>query len=440
MYVAWKIQKSNWSIASVRYRFWLPYVSLKDDFRFSIYTSGQDVVLDGKLNGIVYVKSLFSGDLDQARELKKQGVFIVYDLCDNIFYLPEYYKNIGEQSRLKQSLVESSILKEFLLLADCVTVPSETLKEELFGVVPTISRIEILPDPIMPDIKEPWGGLRTHQYLDYIFGHGKRWGVYKSLQLICFFLLLKIPRHLFSVSLRILQKTHDFVNAIIFPTMFNFFRVRAVAAAERNALLSNVSNLGEGAEIESPSVAVNEKRKLLWFGNGGRENLFGITDLVCLKKELEELNQEVPIVLTIISNDRGLFEKHILNMRIETRYIQWSEEIVIQELAKTDVVILPNSDNSFSRCKSANRALLSLYHEKPVVVSCNPSLADLEGAVLFENWRVNIKAYLTEANLRHSHLEQARRILSEKFSVEAYVASWRKVLLSTNQTRQEFKV
>lgn len=436
MHIAWKIQTTNWSIASVRYRFWLIFSGLGKGWKKSIYCGKQELFFQDMPDIMIFVKTVSRYDFNQAVQLKKSGVFVLYDLCDNLFYLPDFFKSNGDAEKLKQAEDHAEVLRGFLLLADCVTVPTVELKNALISYLPDIKRIEVLPDPVMPQIKQPFGGLRFYQYFNYLFGHGWRWGLFKSLQTLNSLFLYSLPKYLFSKIQKCLGRLAGFINSRILECLFKILNMQVmevkteeIASMEPTPSPSMLSR----DTGESPLVNLETRKdfkKLLWFGNAGREGLFGITDLLGLQSDLEKLYEEIPFTLTVVSNDENLYKKHLKNMRFHSEYLSWSESVVENELVNADVVILPNSENSFSRCKSANRTLLALSRGKPVVASSNPSLMALEGGVLFDDWYSNVKTYLLDEELQKKHIKEAENKISSHFTYESYISSWEKILES----------
>src|SRR5690606_29467215 len=62
-------------------------------------------------------------------------------------------------------------------------------------------------------------------------------------------------------------------------------------------------------------------KKILWFGNGGIPNIYGITDLLLIKKELEEIFIRTPFTLIVCSNNKEIFDDHISPLALKSSFV-----------------------------------------------------------------------------------------------------------------------
>jgi hypothetical protein len=85
---------------------------------------------------------------------------------------------------------------------------------------------------------------------------------------------------------------------------------------------------------------------------------------------------------------------------------------------------MPSGLDPFSLCKSANRAVLALANGVPVVASYLEALAPLRDALIIDDWRAGIDAYLFEPSLAPAHLALARPLLAAEYSIEAIGRKW----------------
>lgn len=416
-----------------------------------VICSGQIVPINRVPDIVVFVKTSQASDLIQAICLKNMGARIVYDLCDNLFHKTDYYMQIEDLKRWQSSYDMCQVIKKFLTISDCVVVPTETLRDCLLEIVPDIKRIIVFPDPVILHLKEPQLGLKYFQFIEYMFGYGWRWAFYKCIQVLNALLFVKVPAFIYAhfkfarllklpdyLLMRLqflLFRIGAFVNNKVLSYFSRIMKIRSISGLEvQNEIMqeshTDLTIIEDGKRPGIENSLVKDPKNILWFGNVGLEGLFGISDLLVVKDELEALYKEVPFTLTVISNDQGLFEKLIRPLMFESVYLEWSEAVLENALTATDVVIVPQSKNKFSSCKSANRPLLALSHGVPVIASSNPSLRGLEDAVLIENWQANIKNCFHDKEMTRRLVEEGRAIISRQFMPEKFVSSWEDLLIS----------
>jgi glycosyltransferase involved in cell wall biosynthesis len=175
------------------------------------------------------------------------------------------------------------------------------------------------------------------------------------------------------------------------------------------------------------------RRKVVWFGKHGTSHSdAGMKGLLVTVPYLESLNRRVPIELVIISNNRAKFSAHFSQLGIRTRYCRWSNESVYQEMKDADVFLMPNATDSFSACKSANRALLALASGVPVVATQLESLEPLRDAIVLDDWLGGLERYLFDESARAADLRRADKIIDRDFSINAIGNLWSLLLQSQN--------
>jgi hypothetical protein len=129
------------------------------------------------------------------------------------------------------------------------------------------------------------------------------------------------------------------------------------------------------AQVKAEMPGNSALKRIVWFGNHGAAHArFGMLDLLEIREALETVAREHPVELVVISNNRGKYESHIKPLAIPSRYVEWSPGAVDAWLGKAAAVVLPNSLDAFSICKSANRTVLALAHGAPVVATRTPAL------------------------------------------------------------------
>jgi hypothetical protein len=165
--------------------------------------------------------------------------------------------------------------------------------------------------------------------------------------------------------------------------------------------------------------------RVIWFGHHGSfQSEFGMSLLKPVIEELERAHRDRPIELVIISNNRRKFDALTHDVRIFTRYETWSSERVFFELSRANLFVMPSGTDAFAVCKSANRAVLALANNVPVVAGYLESLEPLRDVVVLDDWRAGIEAYLFGGHTAKEHLRRARLILAEQYSVGAIGRQW----------------
>lgn len=172
-----------------------------------------------------------------------------------------------------------------------------------------------------------------------------------------------------------------------------------------------------------------ETARVIWFGrHGSFHSEFGMGLLKPVIEELERAHRDRPIELVVISNNRVRFDALTHGVKIFTRYEAWSNERVFFELSRADLFAMPSAADPFSVCKSANRAVLSLANNVPVVATYLEALEPLRDVIMLDDWRAGIDAYLFGRHTAKEHLRRAAPILAEHFSTEAIGRQWNIIL------------
>jgi glycosyltransferase involved in cell wall biosynthesis len=169
--------------------------------------------------------------------------------------------------------------------------------------------------------------------------------------------------------------------------------------------------------------------RVIWFGRHGTfHSESGMGLLRPVIEQLERAHRERPIELVVISNNRIRFDALTHDVKIFTRYETWSNERVFFELSRADLFVMPSARDPFSLCKSANRAVLALANNVPVVASYLESLEPLRDAMVIDDWQAGIRGYLFNPDLVADHLARARPILADQFSTAAIARMWNAAL------------
>ena len=450
----WKTNDLNINIASVRYRclFPLHYLELLG-IKSCIYSKNDQIQFNGQTDIIIFVKSFTSHDLYLAEQAKKAGVSIILDICDNIF-LQDY---LGENT---QNVAPSQIFKQMAQIASVIVTTGVTLK----SVIETELGIDI-PIFVIADGNETLEDVKNALF--YI--KWKRWAklaIYRPISLLLIF--QNVLRIAYSSIILIKKKTHLIKKKIyrfgwqIRHTVKCFIGIKPSIESGTNQCPEDLNK----KEINTPilqkidisiSTIKQENRektdqlftnlplltskmtmtgnakKIIWFGNhGANYGNFGMLNILDISDHLIKLSREINFTLIVVSNNYEKYCSHILPLPFNTEYISWDPFNIYQYISQSDVSIVPNSKSFFSACKSANRAVLSLYLGVPVVATKTPALELFNDCIISDQWDVGLKAYLENSQLVNEHIKSARTIIQNNYSGKVIAAQWTDLLSQIN--------
>lgn len=176
------------------------------------------------------------------------------------------------------------------------------------------------------------------------------------------------------------------------------------------------------------ALRFNKGKTVAWFGIGGREGEFGISDLLLIREVLSAVHTETPFGLLVISNDRSQFERLIRPFPFPTAYEVWDPRCCYRRLAKCQAVILPNRLSPFSSSKSPNRALQALNAGVPVVATATPALSPLASAVILDDWENGLKRLLNDPAFARERVERGQAMIRARYSAEVSAELWSEVM------------
>ncbi len=175
---------------------------------------------------------------------------------------------------------------------------------------------------------------------------------------------------------------------------------------------------------------------LAWFGTAGSRSLdFGLVDLARIIPNLNNLNTRVPITLTVISNSREEYRRHVKQANFSTHYCRWKFRTFSSFLASADIALIPITSNPFTICKTSNRIVTSLMLGTPVVADLIPSYREFEPYILVGEWERHLERYARDRELRHHHVTAGRQFVQQRFAPEVIVEQWSRVFHSVLDNR-----
>ena len=437
--IAWKLASNDPGLASARYRCLIPVIYLRCTGVVSvIYAADEPIDFFDKLEVVIFVKSFSMHDVIQARIAKHLRIPIILDLCDNIFAL--------SMKGSRKELVSG--FKEMAKLADYIVVPSPYLMTVVLREVEfEKSRVTIIPDGVETedDSNASFSLMRGRRFRMLKERHAL-WALrYAVVWTANRFLrsLLFIVRGVVGSVVRFVSLLEDIGSHAIskwFHILFNlimsslYMRGSPVWAAEESVWKNlekdrtKSSNAVMPACQDSLPVGCKNHEHVLWFGNSGSPGVFGITDLVGIAQDLEAAWKIKPFTLVVVSDNEAMYATYIKTLQIPSLYYEWTIESLPYRIRSSSLVIIPNAMNEFSLAKSANRAILALYHGAPVIATSTPALGLFRDCIIFDDWARGIDLYLSDRSLGERHVEKARQIIASKFSGHAIAEQWKRLL------------
>lgn len=195
-----------------------------------------------------------------------------------------------------------------------------------------------------------------------------------------------------------------------------------------NPHLHNPSRLWEkwrGVLSRGPFV------ELVWFGNwGGARGHGGMRDINKLRELLECWNEKVPLRLSIVSNNRPVFQEMFGSWKIPVCYQAWGSDARFRarlESGAFDVVLLPFEINPFTVCKSNNRIALALFHGVAVIADAIPSYREFAPFCVLDDWEGGLKRYLSNRQVRQDDARRGQNFVKAHYLTRHAAIEWWKL-------------
>jgi hypothetical protein len=177
--------------------------------------------------------------------------------------------------------------------------------------------------------------------------------------------------------------------------------------------------------FQIPCVWRRRSLRLVWFGNAGQDDPpFGLIDLARIRPHLEQLHRILPIRLTVVSNSRTAFDRHLAGVRFPATYVEWDNRRYQSILRRQDLCLIPVTPNPFTRCKTSNRLALSLLLGLPAAVDLIPSYEELKSFVHIGDWSDGLIRYCEDRQLQQRQVRSGQNYLRKKYSAERVVTQW----------------
>jgi len=424
----WKTNTSSVRTASYRYRCLFPTRHMAQlGYPSIIYEPPEEVYCSPRADALVFMKSFTNADLSTCKAAVEKGIPVVIDLCDNIF-IDDY----AEGKTL--DYIPRDNFQAMAQLATAVVTTGPALKQTIQDQIGASPPVWVIPD-----------GCETLDDMEYALamGYWQRW--------------LTMLRYSPQGARRLLAAhTASFlkhfpgrlkVRAPQLPPLrlppFQLRRVKPMVKQRVSLLLkagaSPVFPRGTQAPaplVSSPRLGVPQAvaaapalkpdlKTVLWFGNHGSSyGQAGMVNVLEVGPVLQQLHPHIPLKLRIVSNNPRKYADLIEPLPFPTDYVEWHPLGIYDEIAASDVVVIPNSKSPFSLCKSANRAILALSLGVPVVATATPALLPFQDCIIFDDWDGGLRRYLSQPELVQNHVQRAQAMIAATYSGPAIARQW----------------
>lgn len=424
--VGWCVVSLSLDMASVRYRAILPLLALEDiGHTNKLFTSAKPVDVE-TLDALIIVKNFCFESYSLAQKARASGKPDILDLCDNIFI-----DGYGKKNKNKASDMFITMSRH----ATAIVTTTEPLAEVIRARVPDVP-VYIVPDGVASVSTTERG---TRRILDALGVKRIKSKSVPSKQANKLTARINILR---TSSFKGLIKAQIKRNKSWLKWRFWAKKAYKIFDASRTLAKKIAKDALRGTQdvfakkVQMRAIAPKGRMRLLWFGNHGAEYAkFGMLDLLEIREALELIALEFPVELVVISNNFSKYEEFIKPMAVPSIYREWSIEVVEEYMSDAHVVLIPNSRDAFSICKSANRTVHALTRGIPVVATGTHALLPLAGSIVVDDFVSGLRRYLSSQEAAAADVALGLQLTEKHFSSPVIGALWQDVLFAAIDTQ-----
>ncbi|MGO6735151.1 hypothetical protein [Rhizobium ruizarguesonis] len=417
MKIAWVSADISPKVASFRYRALYPSFALADNGFQNAYFSIQDAKIERlkDYDVVIFVKTVSHVLTPIMRELSERyGRKVFLDLCDYVTH-PKYGDNSGDLRRV--------IILSQAPYIDAIVVPTEQLRKVLSASLSDSNPIVVIPDQAESSALIARTRVFSVEKVDIYSLAELRRLLRPRTRLVD--LKSKIGRMRqqtreaflsFRMLVAQLSRAPRKLPATLHDRLHVYWATRPrLATAGRNKMPADQAQVS----------GRNGGKKLIWFGNARSDSFqSGIQTLTLIASDLIRLAQTVDFELVVMSSRSDAYRTLIEPLPFRSRFEFWSQEGCFEAVKASDAFLMPQIEDEFSECKSANRALLALSCGTPVIASRLLSLEPLKDCIVTDDWEGGFRRYLLDEAATKADLEKARSIIENEFSAEATGRKW----------------
>lgn len=164
---------------------------------------------------------------------------------------------------------------------------------------------------------------------------------------------------------------------------------------------------------------------LIWFGNAGAASpINGMYDLKRIENELLEVAKVVPFRLDVLSNCEATFKELFESSALNIHFKKWNQKCFKALMYNADISLIPVTENSVTRGKSANRVITSLLFDTPVIANRIVSYEPFEPFIHIENWTQNILSIYQAPDKEKQRTALGKAYIFEKYKAENLAKKW----------------
>lgn len=412
--IGWCVASLSLNVASVRYRAVLPIVALEyAGHTCEIFTHATNVDIS-KFDVLVVVKDFSVETYGIVQKAHALNIPVVLDLCDNIF-VNGYGKNSASLPR--------DMFSGMAKYASAIVTTTTPLAQIISSHIPGV-RVDVIPDGVISgdtNLKLDQRLLAAQNSLKVPKTNEVKIQTEKVKNLAKSYGAVSVPGLLVRVSKR--------WRALLTLGFWKRRASRVVESLKMSLRLAQVKYKASSAKsspaLSTPPASESSVASLLWFGNHGATYAdFGMLDLLLIQNDLETIAKEYPVELVVVSNHQKKYEAFIKPFAIPSRYVEWSIQAAEKEMSNAKVVLIPNSRDAFSVCKSANRSVHALTRNRPVVATLTPGLEPLKGGIAFDDFLGGLRRYLSDDKNILADVTQGKKLVEAFFSLPVISQCW----------------
>lgn len=169
---------------------------------------------------------------------------------------------------------------------------------------------------------------------------------------------------------------------------------------------------------------------LVWFGKHKASYYdSGLSHINKVRPLLERMDRSSHrMSLTVISDSREAFDTVFREWQIPSFYLNWNAHNFLSAMNKHRIAIIPIDVNEFTAVKTNNRIAFSLHCGLGVVADGIDSYRDFEDCAFLDNWELGLRCYLDNPRTIDEHVDRARLVIKNNFSLPVISAQWRRLL------------
>ena len=332
---------------------------------------------------IIINKSFTQKDVDIAKRAKTLNKPVIVDLCDNIFI--DNYTVLGEEALAN--------FKQIALLADRIITTNDTLAEIIAKNIDSKSKVRIV---VIPDAFDDPNAVKL---------------IYKGL---------------YRKELLYIPELPIFNNKNLRNFAYALYRLKKSLTScyltYKNRLRYCIYVL---YDILDNGRLSKDRKTVIWFGNkGGSHGKFGVVCLQDIAGQLERIGKKIPIQLLVVSRGYFYFKNVTKTFSIPCHFRRWHIEEFTRLIERSDLCIIPNSQDQFSITKSNNRAVLSLMMGTPVVADSIPALESFRDFVILDDWEEGLYTYLMDSKKVTHDTNRGQNLISERYTGSKIAEAW----------------